>query len=58
MNCFIITHSGTTYHYVEYHHLSMSHEEAILQFRIDFPVAYIHHVCIRLIIENLNTNGL
>jgi len=55
MKGFVITHSGSTYHYLEYHHSSLSVEDAIDHFRLDFPDAFIHRVCVRLPLKNLNT---
>lgn len=55
MNHFVITHSGSSYHYLEYHHSSLSCDDAIAFFRSDYPDAFIHHVSIRLPLKNLNT---
>lgn len=53
MNCFIITHSGSTYHWLEYYVSKRTAQEAVNEFRGDFPNAIIHRISIELELKTL-----
>lgn len=56
MNKFVITHSGSTYYWLEYHVSKDTLKEAVEDFLDTYPLAVIHRILIDLDIRELITN--
>lgn len=53
MSHYIVVHSGSTYHWLEYHTSKRTAQEAVNEFRTDYPDAMIHRISIELELKTL-----